>query len=79
MNYLTKDFFEAWRAGGLRAFCYLEATMRYALACKDFTAAAELDFLQDVLNERTALEVIAEMRKQAQALRQITVREVLVA
>lgn len=79
MNYLTPDFFEAWRAGGLRAYCYLEATMRYAVACKDFTAAAELDFLQDVLNERTALEVIADMRKLAQGLIKITVREVLVA
>lgn len=79
MNYLTPDFFDAWRAGGLRAFCYLEATMRYALARGDFVAAAELDFLTNVMYWRMAMEQIAVIREMVQQLRKMAVRDVLVA
>lgn len=79
MNYLTKDFFEAWREGGLRAYCYIDATLRFALARSDFVAAAELCFLYELMHERMALEVVAEMRALVKLLAKIRVRQVLVA
>lgn len=57
MNYLTPDLFAAWLAGGMRAYCYLRAAHAFAVDAKDFVAAAELDWLEDVLNVKTATEL----------------------
>lgn len=60
MNYFTPDFYAAWAEGGLRAYCYLAAAMHFALARGDFVSAAELDWLQDVMDQKIASEIIGQ-------------------
>lgn len=60
MNYLTVDLFAVWAAGGRSAYCHLQAAREWAMAARDWVAAAEIDFLTDILDSRTALEMMSE-------------------
>lgn len=57
MSYLNNDLFAAWAEGGLRAYCHLDAARRFAWAARDYKASADLDFLEDVMNERMLTEL----------------------
>ena len=59
MNYQHPDFFAAWAQGGRRAYCYLRTAREWAMSSRDYATAAELDFLEDVLNVKTVLEIQA--------------------
>lgn len=59
MNYQHPDFYAAWAQGGRRAYCYLRTAREWAMSSRDYVTAAELDFLEDVLNVKTVLEVEA--------------------
>jgi len=58
MNYLSKDFYEAWAEGGRRAYCWINAARQWAISARDYVAAAELDFLTDVLDQKIANEIM---------------------
>lgn len=57
MNYVNRDFFHAWAQGGRHAYCYLSAARQWAVCARDYAAAAELDWLEDILNLKTAQEI----------------------
>lgn len=59
MNYLNEDLFQAWAAGGMHAYCHLHSARKFALCARDYEAAAQLDWLEDVLDLKMASEIMA--------------------
>lgn len=53
------DFCAAWAEGGLRAYVYLEVVSRRAQARGDVEWVANMRWLQEVLDQRNASEVIS--------------------
>lgn len=61
---ILPDLCDAWREGGRRAFCYLEAAWLSAVLSGQFKAACEYYWLLAVLWEKTSDEVLGGVQCQ---------------
>lgn len=54
--HLRAGLTEAWKVGGMYAFCHLHALWEWAIRARDYKLAASVDFLHDVLAKEVETE-----------------------